>query len=294
MGGNVQPDLIAVVAYLGVKTALVVLPRFGQRHYGDERLLPIAFDQGSPHFIPVNPRRQQGGRQGNLHPHSAAKGADRRHKLRLPGNPGIPHHLRDMLVPLIEAIGGGIGQIGQFVSRVFPLFNEGLAAAGVAGKGVDGQGGIGGQQPGVNQGAGQQDEPGGVAARIGDIFGAANGRPLPRMQFRQSVFPTGGDPMGGAGVNQPGSGIGNPPGRRCCGVIRQAKNGDLRFQEAGLPFLGIAPQFRGQGQQFQIRPPGQPLVDPQAGGSGMAVNKHFRQHKRSILILLFGNCTALV
>ena len=113
---------------------------------------------------------------------------------------------------------------------------------------MDGQGRIGRQQPGVNHGAGQQDKPGGIATRIGDIFGATDGIPLPGLQFRQSVLPPGGDPMGGAGVNQPGSGILNPPGRRHCGVIGQAEDGYLRFQDPRLPFLRIAPQFRRQGQ----------------------------------------------
>ena len=142
---NVQPDLIAVIADLRVKTALVMLSRLRQGIHNDKRLPPVAFRQRCPYPFPVRSRRQQGGIDRNLHPHSAAKGADRRHKLRLYAEPGIAHHLRDVLVPLIKAIGRSVGQAGQFVGRIFPLFNQRLAAAGVAGKGVDGQGRIGRQ-----------------------------------------------------------------------------------------------------------------------------------------------------
>ena len=218
----------------------------------------------------------------DLHPHTAAEWADGGHKLGFRADAAVPHHLRDMLVPLVQGVGSLIGQAGQTGIRVFPLFDQGVAAAGVAGQGVNRHRSVRGQQPGINQRTHQQDKPGRIAAGVGDILGLADGRALARFQLRQTVGPAGGNPVGGAGVNQAGIRLLNPLGNLHRGVIGQAENRHVGLQNLAAAFFRIAPQILGQGQQFHILPRRHPLMNPQAGGAGMAVDKNLGKHNQPL------------
>ena len=81
--------------------------------------------------------------------------------------------------------------------------------------------------------------------------------------------------MGGGGVNDHGI-RGSDQGDGFNGrSVRQAEESDIRIIQRILPGGRILAELFRQGNQGKILPAGETFADPEAGGSGTAINKNF-------------------
>ena len=181
-------------------------------------------------------------------------------------------HLGQVLVALAQAVlPRGIQQGVPAIGLI--LGNHLLAAAGVAGDGVAGEIGRRGEKPRRHQGRNQGDEAAGVAARHGNALRFLHRRLIRRAQLREAISPVGRRAVGGGGVQQRHSAARKHvrclDGRR----VRQAQKRRVALFHGLPPRIGILSDSLGQGNQREIPPRRQALVDPQAGGAGAAVNK---------------------
>ena len=191
-------------------------------------------------------------------------------------------HFRQVLVVQGQAVdtGGGEGHGGFFC---LVLRDHALTAAGVAGEGVAGHGVVGGEDTCLHQGRGGGDESGGVAAGVGQAFGGADGVLLGGGQLGKAIRPGRIGAVRRGGVDDPHVGVVDQGDRLHRSGVRQAQEHQVSGVEQLLPLRRVFALVRVDGQQGDVLPIAQPLVDLQAGGTRLAVNVNGRFHDISSL-----------
>ena len=165
-----------------------------------------------------------------------------------------------------------------FVADV-PVFvlifgDQALAAAGVAGQGVGSQGEGLVDDPLGDQRTDGSDEAAGVAAGICNAAASCNGASVLIGQLREAVGPGGVHAVGGGGVDDADIGTLCKGHGFLCGCVGQAEEGDITFKQGFASGLGVLTGVAGQGQDGKVLPARQTVRDPQAGGSGAAVDEY--------------------
>ena len=195
---------------------------------------------------------------------------------------GYRLHFRQVLVVQGQAVDtGGEEFIGWF--WILVLGNHALAAAGVAGEGVTGHGVVGGDDTSLHQGRSGGDESGGVAAGVGQAFAGTDGVLLGGGQLGKAIRPGRIGAVRRGGVDDPHVGVVDQGDRFHRSGVRQAQEHQVSGVEQLFPFRRILPLGWVDGQQGDVLPIAQPLVDLQAGGTRLAVNVNGRFHDRSSL-----------
>ena len=137
---------------------------------------------------------------------------------------------------------------------------------------------IGRHQAGVDQRPQQQDEGAGMAARIGDALGRADGVALAGCQFRQAEHPARRRAVRGAGIDEAGPGVADQCRGLPCGGVGQAQEGHVGGIQQPRTLGGVLALFRRDAQHFHVAPRGQIFVDAQAGGAFLAIDKDGVRH----------------
>jgi hypothetical protein len=157
---------------------------------------------------------------------------------------------------------------------VLELGDHRLAAAGIAGDAVDGEGPVRRRQPGLDERPHQGDEAGRPAARIGDPARDPDHLALAAGHFREAIGPVRRGAVGGGGVDDAHAGAfdqGHGLARR---LVRQAEDHRVGGVEQLAARLDVLAALGGDGHDLQVAPAGQPLADLDAGGPGLAIDEH--------------------
>ena len=213
--------------------------------------------------------------QGNRDQHTLGKITDNGAENRLFGQTADLHHLGDVLMTQRKPIVPGRIIFRVALGRLI-LGNHLLAAAGIAGQAVSGQGIVRGENAHLHQGIHQGDKARGMAAGIGHKLRGLNLLPMGLRKLREAVSPGGVCPVGSGSVNDPGAGIlyhfGGFHGRS----VRQAQEDIIRLLNGALPGSGILFHGLGKLNEGHIVPKTHPALDLETGGSGPSVNKNLR------------------
>ena len=94
-----------------------------------------------------------------------------------------------------------------------------------------------------------------------------------RAQFRETVCPVGIGSVGSGGIQHCHPVIFNEAHRFHGRSIGQAQKRHITAVQRLFSGFGIFSHFIGQCHQLQILPGREPLIDPQSGGTGAAINK---------------------
>ena len=130
------------------------------------------------------------------------------------------------------------------------------------------------QQAGLHQGPQQGDGTCGVAAGVADALRAGNARGLRRIHLRKAVNPLRVRAVGRAGVDHAHGGVVDGGDCFAGGSVGQAQDGDVAAVDGFGAAGGVLAVGLGQRQQLQVGAAVQALVDLQAGGALVAVNKN--------------------
>ena len=168
-------------------------------------------------------------------------------------------------------------QLRRTVGR-FDLGDHLLAAAAVAGHGKALHRIILRQQSAVYHGIHQRRKAAGITARHCHTLGGADLFPVFRRQFRKAVCPVRIGAVRRRCVNDAHIRIPCQRHSLSCGIIRQAQECHVAFQNGGTSCLRVFPGFLGQGNHGQILPVCQTLMDTQTSRAGLSVNKYFYSH----------------
>ena len=204
--------------------------------------------------------------------HALGEVADARHEQRPAGQAAIGLHLRHMLVFEAEAIQEeGRGAAGGLEFR-----DHRLAAAAVAGDGVDRDGIVLRQDAPLDQRADQRDGAGRVAAGVGNAWRRRDGRFLRGRQLGEAIDPVRVGAMGGGGIEQLrriGAEGRRHRGRVLRGVVGQAEHDEIDFRHQGALGVRVLAQFGRDGTQRDAGEARQAVTDLQAGGAGLAIDE---------------------
>ena len=280
---HVQIHLVGVVAGPGVECRFVrCRPRPGR--HSDERLSGVPVGERLVDAGAI--AREQAGRNWNLNPHPAPKGADRRHELRFSSEPRVADHLRDVLVDPVERIGRLERQVLEPALGRLPPLDEGAAAPGVARKGVHRERGVGSEQARIDEGLDEEHEPARIAARIRNALRGGDGGALFGVELRQPVRPVFRDPVSRARVHEPGPACGGPPGRIARRVVGQAEHGDVGLLHPFAASRRILSLRLGKVQELEVVAPHEPVANAKPGGAHVAIDIDLRPVGRHLSLLL--------
>ena len=137
---------------------------------------------------------------------------------------------------------------------------------------------IGRHQAGIDQRPQQQDEGAGMAARVGDALAAADGVALAGCQFGQAEDPARRRAVRGAGVDEAGLRVGDQRRGLARGGVGQAQEGHVGGIQQPRALGGVLAPIGLDAQHFHVAPRGQVLVDAQAGGAFLAIDKDGVRH----------------
>ena len=176
--------------------------------------------------------------------------ADRRHENRPPRQPAVKLCFGDVLVLQRQAV-----KLKRWSAGVFVVGDHRLAAAGIAGHGVDRDRIIGRKKAGIDQRAQQPDAAGRVTTGIGDVLRPRDAIGLPRQHFRESVDPVGIDAVRGAGVQHFRRGV-----AQACGhgsgffgrVVGQAEDHEVDLGHQVTPSGWVAASFGRKAAQGDV------------------------------------------
>ena len=164
---------------------------------------------------------------------------------------------------------------------VLVLRDQALAAAGITGEGVSRQGEIRRHDAVGHQRVHRGNKAAGVAAGVSDALGFPDGPSVGAGQFREAVGPGVIGTVGRGGIDDGGMAVFDEGNRFHSGFVGKAQKCDVRQIEHLAAGIGIFAQFLAEDQQFDIFAAAEPLIDPQSGGAGAAVNKNLGHASRS-------------
>ena len=163
--------------------------------------------------------------------------------------------------------------------RVFHLGNHLLAAAGIAGHGIDGDGIADREDAGGAQRPDEADRTRRIAAGIGNEACRLDLVALVAIHLRKTIGPVRMDAEGGGGVDDADIVVARHHLHRFLRrVVGQAENGDIGAVQHVLAHGGIAPLGFRNGQQLDIAAVGHARADLQARGSVFAIDEDLRCH----------------
>ena len=185
-------------------------------------------------------------------------------------------HFRQVLVIICQTVKTGAVQFRSTVGS-FDLGDHFLAAA-VAGHGEALHRIVLGQQSAVYHGIHQRSEPAGITARHCHTLGVADLFPMLRRQFRKTVCPVRIGAVCRGSINDPHVRIARQCHSFSRGIVRQAQECHVAFQNGSPSCLRILSGFLSQGNHGQIVPVCQTLMDTQTSRACLSVNKYLYSH----------------
>ena len=202
--------------------------------------------------------------------------AIRRHEERSTLQAGMFPDLGHVFVLQVQAI--GLERQGRCRARAFVRGDALASAPGVAGHGMDAQRRVAAQAPGLHQRAQQRNGAGRITTRVADPQRAGDARILAGRHFGKAVYPVRMGAVCRGRVDDPHPRIADAGHGLSRCRVGQAQHHHVAIVGSLRTRGGVLAQAVRQGNEVDVRAPGQPLPDLQAGGALVAVDEYAEAH----------------